>query len=71
MFARGSAEATKQAHVLIATMIRDPDVDIMQMLPRTSKPVVLVATPSVWDKSHTLSVSYLLTFVFANPCQLG
>lgn len=29
---KGSAEATKQAHQLIATLIKDPDVDILQVL---------------------------------------
>lgn len=35
---RGSAEATKQAASLIAAMIRDPDADIAQLLPRAKLP---------------------------------
>ncbi|XP_050562962.1 ankyrin repeat domain-containing protein 17 isoform X4 [Spodoptera frugiperda] len=36
---KGSAEATKQAGMLIAAMIRDPEADIVQLLPRaTAKP---------------------------------
>uniref|UniRef100_A0A2A4JTK0 K Homology domain-containing protein n=1 Tax=Heliothis virescens TaxID=7102 RepID=A0A2A4JTK0_HELVI len=31
---KGSAEATKQAGMLIAAMIRDPEADIVQLLPR-------------------------------------
>ncbi|CAB3222331.1 unnamed protein product [Arctia plantaginis] len=33
---KGSAEATRQAGMLIAAMIRDPDADIVQLLPRTT-----------------------------------
>lgn len=35
---RGSAEATKQAASLIAAMIRDPEADIAQLLPRAKLP---------------------------------
>ncbi|XP_068625670.1 ankyrin repeat domain-containing protein 17 isoform X3 [Battus philenor] len=35
---KGSAEATKQAASLIAAMIRDPDADISQLLPRAKLP---------------------------------
>lgn len=33
---KGSAEATKQAGILIAAMIRDPEADIVQLLPRAA-----------------------------------
>ncbi|KAL5283184.1 ANKRD17 family protein [Megaselia abdita] len=33
---KGSVEAVKQAHILIATLIKDPDVDILQMLPKVN-----------------------------------
>ena len=33
---KGVAEATKQAHNLIATLIKDPDADILSMLPRNN-----------------------------------
>lgn len=46
---KGSAEACKQAHMLITTLIKDPDVDILQMLPRTTKTVI---TSSLWDKTN-------------------
>ncbi|KAJ8935953.1 hypothetical protein NQ314_012575 [Rhamnusium bicolor] len=47
---KGSAEATKQAHSLIATLIKDPDVDILSMLPKTSKTATTVTT--LWDKTQ-------------------
>lgn len=46
---KGSAEASRQAHMLIAALIKDPDVDILQMLPRTTKTVI---TSSLWDKTN-------------------
>lgn len=45
---RGSSDATKQAHTLIAALIKDPDVDILQMLPKSKLTVV---TTSTWDKT--------------------
>jgi ankyrin repeat domain-containing protein 17 len=33
---KGVAEATKQAHNLISTLIKDPDADILSMLPRNN-----------------------------------
>lgn len=33
---KGSVDAVKQAHNLIATLIKDPDVDILQMLPKVN-----------------------------------
>lgn len=47
MICRGCAEATRQAHMLIATLIKDPDVDIMGMLP---KPIKSGATVGQWEK---------------------
>jgi hypothetical protein len=51
-FFRGSAEATRQAHNLIAALIKDPDVDILQMLPKSSK--LAVVSVSSWDKSSAV-----------------
>ncbi|XP_063991503.1 ankyrin repeat domain-containing protein 17 isoform X4 [Diachasmimorpha longicaudata] len=45
---KGSTDATKQAHTLIAALIKDPDVDILQMLPKSKLTVI---TSSTWDKS--------------------
>lgn len=54
---RGTPEVTKQAHALIAALIKDPDVDILQMLPKTSKAAV---STTLWDKTQIgVSVSYL------------
>ncbi|CAG9861269.1 unnamed protein product [Phyllotreta striolata] len=47
---KGSPEATKQAHNLIATLIKDPDVDILSMLPKTNKTVS--TTTTLWDKTQ-------------------
>lgn len=54
---RGSAEATKQAHSLIAILIRDPDVDILQMLPKANKTTTCALT--LWDKTQ-IGVSFIL-----------
>lgn len=43
---RGSTEAVRQAHNLIVALIKDPDVDILQMLPKSAKQAV-----AAWDKS--------------------
>ncbi|XP_017781821.1 PREDICTED: ankyrin repeat domain-containing protein 17-like isoform X2 [Nicrophorus vespilloides] len=48
---KGTTEATRQAHSLIAILIRDPDVDILQMLPKTNKVPSSVST-SLWDKTQ-------------------
>ncbi|KAJ8920471.1 hypothetical protein NQ315_005339 [Exocentrus adspersus] len=47
---KGSSEATKQAHSLIATLIKDPDVDILSMLPKTSK--ATSSSTTLWDKTQ-------------------
>lgn len=47
---RGSVDATKQAHSLIAMLIRDPDVDILQMLPKSNK--TTTSTLTLWDKTQ-------------------
>ncbi|OXU32164.1 hypothetical protein TSAR_012293 [Trichomalopsis sarcophagae] len=49
----GSLEATKQAHILIIALIKDPDVDILQMLPK-SKPAS--ASMTSWDKSISSTI---------------
>lgn len=51
---KGSADATKQAHNLIAVLIKDPEVDIQQMLPKSTKAASsnqVVPTPiTTWEK---------------------
>ncbi|KAJ8971530.1 hypothetical protein NQ317_016800 [Molorchus minor] len=47
---KGSSEATKQAHSLIATLIKDPDVDILTMLPKTNK--TMSSSTTLWDKTQ-------------------
>lgn len=56
---RGSAEATKQAHNLITALIKDPDVDILTMLPKTTKTTSSATT--LWDKTQ-IGVSLFLIF---------
>lgn len=51
IFIRGSPEATKLAHSLIATMIRDPDVDIMQILPPPRPKGPTSTLTSIWEKT--------------------
>lgn len=55
---RGSTEATRQAHNLIAALIKDPEVDILTMLPKATKQ----AATATWDKS---AVSSFLPFDFS------
>ncbi|KAL3278379.1 hypothetical protein HHI36_013707 [Cryptolaemus montrouzieri] len=47
---KGTPDATKQAHSLIAALIKDPDVDILQMLPKAMK--VNPAPTTLWDKTQ-------------------
>nr|XP_023030075.1 ankyrin repeat domain-containing protein 17-like [Leptinotarsa decemlineata] len=47
---KGSTEATKQAHILIAALIKDPEVDILSMLPKTNKTVS--SSTTLWDKTQ-------------------
>ncbi|XP_011496279.1 PREDICTED: ankyrin repeat and KH domain-containing protein 1-like [Ceratosolen solmsi marchali] len=51
---KGSMEATKQAHILIVALIKDPEVDILQMLPK-SKMASITATS--WDKSISSGIA--------------
>lgn len=45
----------KQAYTLITALIKDPEVDILQMLPKSKATVV---TTSSWDKAvSTVAVS--------------
>ncbi|KAK6627845.1 hypothetical protein RUM44_010324 [Polyplax serrata] len=53
---KGSGDATKQAHNLIAVLIKDPDVDILQMLPKQTKPTT-TATPTTAADKITVSVA--------------
>ncbi|CAG2056166.1 unnamed protein product, partial [Timema podura] len=52
---KGSADATRQAHNLIAALIKDPDLDVQQLLPKPAR-VTLVST-SAWDKTSNSSKS--------------
>lgn len=54
---KGSADATKQAYNLIATLIKDPDVDILQMLPKANK--AAPTTTTLWDKTQIGVSCYL------------
>ncbi|XP_066252742.1 ankyrin repeat domain-containing protein 17 isoform X3 [Euwallacea similis] len=47
---KGTSEVTKQAHSLITTLIKDPEVDIMSILPKTSK--ATSTTTTLWDKTQ-------------------
>lgn len=58
---RGSSDATKQAHTLIAALIKDPDVDILQMLPKSKLAVV---TTSSWDKTISTVAVRLIKLLY-------
>lgn len=65
---RGSAEATKQAHNLITALIKDPDVDILTMLPKTTKTTSSATT--LWDKTQ-IGVSIFLIFQVFFICSIN
>lgn len=61
---KGLTEATKQAHMLILALIKDPDVDILQMLPRintTIKANVVPPAVTTPPSSVTNSASSIAT----------
>lgn len=47
---KGTADATKQASVLIGALVKDPDVDILQMLPKVNTNARSVPPPNVIEK---------------------
>ncbi|XP_050294137.1 ankyrin repeat and KH domain-containing protein 1-like isoform X2 [Anthonomus grandis grandis] len=47
---KGTPDITKQAHNLITTLIKDPEVDIMSILPKSSK--AATSTTTLWDKTQ-------------------
>lgn len=51
MFFRGQIEAIKQANALINAVTEDPDADVSQLLPKTTK----LLTSASWEKSNTVS----------------
>ncbi len=73
---KGVAEATKQAHFLISALVKDPEADILSMLPRNNmspanKPQIvststIASTPSnvatVSEKQTITAVSSTMTF---------
>jgi hypothetical protein len=46
---------------LIAALIKDPDVDILQMLPKSSK--LAVVSVSSWDKSAVVGSFFSITYI--------
>ena len=59
---KGVAEATKQAHNLIATLIKDPDADILSMLPRNN---LMPSKPTISSVSTTTPVPLVTPTVTA------
>lgn len=47
---KGTAEATKQASVLIGALVKDPDVDILQMLPKVNTNARSIPPANVIEK---------------------
>jgi len=47
---RGSTDVTKQAHDLIAMLIKDPEVNIMSVIAKNPK------VTSAWDKSVVIKL---------------
>jgi ankyrin repeat domain-containing protein 17 len=56
---KGVAEATKHAHNLISTLIKDPDADILSMLPRNNfqQPVKSSSSSSVTTTTTTAAIN--------------
>lgn len=55
---KGQTDATKQAHMLILALIKDPDVDILQMLPRINTSIKASSLPlsvGTWDNKTAAS----------------
>lgn len=48
---RGSTDVTKQAHDLIAMLIKDPEVNIMSVIAKNPK------VTSAWDKSVVITIN--------------
>lgn len=73
---KGLTEATKQAHMLILALIKDPDVDILQMLPRintTIKANVVpppVTTPPASSASMASSIATMQVGTWDNKTAL-
>ncbi|XP_055381299.1 ankyrin repeat and KH domain-containing protein mask isoform X2 [Condylostylus longicornis] len=74
---KGLAEATKQAHMLITTLIKDPDVDILQMLPKVNpnatKPPPPLMVPFTWEKnpSNNSGQPSASSAVFGGPSNMA
>ncbi|CAG9773085.1 unnamed protein product [Ceutorhynchus assimilis] len=47
---KGSTDITKQAHNLITTLIKDPEVDIMSLVPKSAK--TTSSSTTLWDKTQ-------------------
>jgi hypothetical protein len=52
---RGSTDVTKQAHDLIAMLIKDPEVNIMSVIAKNPK------VTSAWDKS--VVIKFIITYL--------
>lgn len=55
---RGSTDVTKQAHDLIAMLIKDPEVNIMSVIAKNPK------VTSAWDKSVVIELIYTLFTIY-------
>lgn len=56
ILSRGSTDVTKQAHDLIAMLIKDPEVNIMSVIAKNPK------VTSAWDKS--VVIKFILVYNF-------
>uniref|UniRef100_W8AVD4 Ankyrin repeat and KH domain-containing protein mask n=3 Tax=Ceratitis capitata TaxID=7213 RepID=W8AVD4_CERCA len=57
---KGQTDATKQAHILILSLIKDPEVDILQMLPRINASIKASSLPlsvGTWDNKTATATS--------------
>lgn len=65
---RGSTDVTKQAHDLIAMLIKDPEVNIMSVIAKNPK------VTSAWDKSVVIELFIVYLYnsikllIFFNFC---
>lgn len=53
---KGSLDATKQAYILITALIKDPEVDILQMLPKVNNNARSVPPSNIGEKSASVSI---------------
>lgn len=63
---RGSAEATKQAHMLISALVKDPEADLAHILPKSAKlaATTLAAAAAAWTQEAKVTTLYSAFLIY-------